>query len=429
MSTRDGPCHRPGALPEELLLKIFHRATDSPMRHFESLAELPPFETLRAAFDDARTKQALQTKLSLSHASSFTRRLVISFLYEEVRIHRDAEALLQSLQASNGHDGYGKYVRRIVLPHSNHSIEPEVLRKIIECCPEVRILTRPSASRKDKHYQPLHIEDMKLNSDALKQLTRIDWNNASSDDADVFSFSPSFIWSCRSLRVLTLGSRNFHDFFADASGLQGVPSTDIMQTEIRIDLPNIHTLRLRTLDALGDPFSHWYSASFPSLRRIVLEAPAGLYPLYEGCLTFYGSKIETIEFSAHVGFLRIDAVALALFYCPNVRELCFPVFNTTPVRKNPPDVSDAERRFYKVERVVLHAFVETDAGYQVSKSWMTTHLADHIDSFCAEGTRFTSLKTVVLFGSEWRQLVEDTSIMRLLENVTQKGIKIKHVEW
>ena len=425
MSTEDGACRRLDTLPEELLLKIVDLAIGSRSGVIDSLAELPPFETVYSISEEARSRKSLCTKRSLSQTSSYLRRLVVPLLYEDIWIHHGAEVLLQILQGSNGNVGYGKYVKRIFMPHSTHHIVPDILRKIIESCPDVRILTRSLATRKDQEFKPLQIEDISFRADALKELVRIDWNNVPSDDVPAPTFAPSFIWSVPSLRVLTLGSRNFHDF----EGLQSTdPTSEIIQSEIKIDLPNVHTLRLRTLDALGDPFSHWYSVRLPKLRRVVLEAPAGLYPFYEGCLTFYGSSIETIEFSTHVGFLRIDGVALALFYCPNVKELCFPVFNTMPVRKNPLDVPDAEYRSYKVERVVLHGFTETEAGYQVSRSWMTTHLADHVDGLCGEGTRFTLLKTIVLYGPEWVELLEDSFISSLLEILTKKGIKLEHRE-
>ena len=425
MHSRDGRSHL-HFIPEELSLKIIRIATDSPVRRTETLAELPPFECIRYASSEVQSWAAMRIKLSLAQTNSYLRRLALPYLYEAIWIHHGAEALLQVLQSSKGCSGLGKYVQHIIIPHSTHAVASDVLAKIVGCCPEVRILTRPSAAIKHKPYQPLLTNDLAINSDALTKVTRIDWNNTPTDNAEASSISPPFIWSSQSLRVLTLGSANFKDF---ANVQEGDQSLEVVQTEINIDLPNVHTLKLRTLDALGDPFSHWYTAKLPSLRRIVLEAPAGLYPLYEGCLTFYGPRIEVIEFGTHVGFLRIDALALALFYCPNVKELCFPVFNTMPVRKNPLDVPDAEYRFYKVERVVMHGFAETEAGYQISRSWMTTHFADFIDGLCGEGTRFTSLKTIVLFGSEWKELLEDSFIDSLMAISTDKGLRIERQEW
>lgn len=423
MDPRDDRSHLLDPLPEEMLLKIFRLATDSPSRNTKSLAELPPFECIRYDYDsdEAQERTSMKTKLSLALTSSHVRRLTLPLLYEVICIHHGAEALLRALQGSGGHNGKGKYVQRIILPHSTYPVASDVLAKIIECCPEVFILTRPLAANKHRPYLPLHSDSLRLSSDALAKIVRIDWNNTPADNADPLSVSPSFIWTSQSLRVLTLGNANFKDF---ANVQNGNQSLEIVQSEINIDLPNVHTLKLRTLDALGDPFSHWYTAKFPSLRRVVLEAPAGLYPLYEGCLTFYGSKIETIEFGTHIGFLRIDALALALFYCPNVKDLYFPVFNTMPVRKNPLDVPDAEYRFYKVEKVIMHGFAESAAGYQISRTWMTTHLADFIDALCGEGTRFTSLKTIVLFGPEWNDLLEDTFVSSVMAIPIDKGMRI-----
>ncbi|KAL5512508.1 hypothetical protein ACEPAG_3161 [Sanghuangporus baumii] len=397
-------------LPPEVLLSIFELATYNTTRQIDHLVDLPPFEAIYSEERDALDKEALRMKRSLSLTCSLFRQMTVKLLYEDVWIRHGSSCLLETFRGpgagSDSNHGAGRYVRRVILTPNAFDDAPQILA----FCPNLRIISRASSLARSNS-GPV------LNNLFSPQLHRIDWIDILAEKEFSLNRSPQFFWHSPILRVLTLDTDNL--FTPEAEETWGPENREIL-----INLPQLHTLRLRSCDTLGDPEESWYSIQLPSLQRLVLERPLALYALHSGCLAFYGSRIKTLELGRYRRFLRIDAISIALGYCPNVDTLLFPVSTTMPPAKNALDAPRTGWLEYRVKHIGLNASVENGLDHQVSNTWIHVQLKDLVDAFLGEGTRFTALERITLYGSEWREIVCDETFEPIAKTVHSSRVRI-----
>ncbi|KAL5483045.1 hypothetical protein ACEPAI_8274 [Sanghuangporus weigelae] len=397
-------------LPPEVLLSIFELATYNATRQIEYLVDLHPFEAIYSEERDALDKEALRMKHSLSLTCSLFRQMTVKLLYEDVWIRHGSSCLLEIFRASgagsDSNQGVGRYVRRVILTPNAFDDAPQILA----FCPNVRIISRAS-SLVSSNSGPV------LNNLFSPQLHRINWIDVLAGKEFSLNQSPQFFWHSPTLRVLTLDTDNL--FTPEAEEAWGPEHREIL-----INLPQLHTLRLRSCDALGDPEESWYSIQLPSLRRLVLERPLALYALHLGCLAFYGSRIETLELGRYRRFLRIDAISIALGYCPNVETLLFPVSTTMPPAKNALDTPRTGWLEYRVKHIGLNASIEDGLDHQVISTWIHVQLKDLVDAFFGQGARFTALERITLYGYEWREIVCDEAFEPIAKAVHSSRVRI-----
>ncbi|KZT10090.1 uncharacterized protein LAESUDRAFT_748017 [Laetiporus sulphureus 93-53] len=254
----------------------------------------------------------------------------------------------------------------------------------------LRVLSRPPAEVSDRQNGP-PMDDSKPNDLSFSRLYRVDWTNSSFGEissSPTSNASPRFVWHSPCLRVLSLNTNNlFIPYGNDMIGRQQGREPHRML----VDLPRLHTLRLRTCDGLDDPDEAWFTVQLPSLQRI-------LSTLCTEASVPYGPHITTLELGRRNSrFLLIDAISIALGYCPNVETL-FPILSTMPPVKNPEDRPRAEWVRYRVKHIVLNASVAEDCDYQVGRTWMW--LGDFVDALFGERTRLTALERITLQGLE-----------------------------
>ncbi|THH09640.1 hypothetical protein EW145_g1877 [Phellinidium pouzarii] len=415
-------------LPLELLIEIFYLATYNPTRNLDSLVLSAPFESIYANDEKAQFSEALQTKYSLALVCSLFRKLSLQFMYEDIWIRHGSCGLLESLKNSKvgSQEGLGKFVRRVSLSAVWFAVAGlrygsiiRNARHILLHCPNIRIISQLQENViQDKD----SIEDGIPSIDDLQfpLLQRVDWKNPlysyspSDDGPSPFPpYSPRFIWTCTTLRVLHVGAGNFP-----------VP-WDTQATAPQVSLPNVHTLGISSLSAFGVGLPH-FPIALPALRRLVVSRPEALHNLFDGGLLPFGAQITHLEIGAAAEFLRQDFVASLLGYCPNTTDLYIPISSTLPTR---PNRVPEQRVAYAVERVYLHAghtATEPGAGftYGTSESAWRVLSFSHIASLCGETTRFSRLQKITLCGTMWKEIVVDEQFEWPLHMTRVRGIEL-----
>lgn len=424
-------------LPDELLVTIFELASNNPTRDIHSLIRLHPFDSLREQNVDSRGKDALPTKLALSVVCKRFKRLMAKLLYEDLWVHHGTQGLLTSLLKSSKTSpecGYGTHTRRIVLPHSKAELTNEDCHelaanasRIIALCPNVRILSRSWRTVDELTGARLHSANANFPLPdgilCFPLLARVDWDNTTCIHLVNSPSSPEFLWDLESLEVMSLGG----NCFPVKAAIEDASRRLISELQTPVHLPRLHTLRLHSEYVFGYPSGRQVALQLPALRRIVLERPSTLILLINGGYLWpFAPQIASVELGANISFLHADYVSAILqYYCPHATELFFPVFSTCSMTLNVFGVPENERRCYRVRHVGLHASLELERENLRSRFWwLMTIINNHFDVLCGEGTCFTSLERVTLYGEEWRHFVADDGFKPVLEMVSSRKVEL-----
>ncbi|KAL5512517.1 hypothetical protein ACEPAG_3170 [Sanghuangporus baumii] len=409
----------PLSLPEELLLHIFDLATYGPAREINALVELRPFEKDYSDDVDALCDEPLNTKRALALTCKLFRRLVLKFLFEDIRIRYGSESLAEAMEREQE---VGTFVKRVSVSlqgfkASDHWIAsyPKGTRRILQRCSNVLILTRPqslpveAADLEDGNFPAT---DNGLDDLRLPNLQRVDWFNSPIDTLPSTLPTPKFIWKSNSLQTLTIGPDHFP--------LQ-------LNTPPIVDLLKLHTIRLRSMHTpgnVGEGVIDPESVRLPALRRLVFSLPDGIYTLFfEQFLRACGPGIKEIEIAPDARFLRHDFISVLLLNCSNATVLNFPVFTTKPTRKN--TRRQAVGIIYLITQVGLSSVGfrndfedEDDADSQ----WAL--LAGHLLALFGARSRFSKLERLALYGKEWEWILSDPRSKGAVELIKSKNVEI-----
>lgn len=365
-------------LPPELWLIIFRLATRPDDGQLTSTYE--PFE---GCFDMV-SEIVLRTRRSLVQVCRTWRALAISFLYEDVRVRPDADALKKFL-GSDQFSSEGKYstpggwVRRLELPYTltDHSSSTDVVH-ILQSCPFIHTLIRPYLPDVPRESNELRY-GLPTGIVALSSLTRLDWwhyytvarSGGINSLVDVLHNAPY-------LQYLTLGGE-FHT--AQELG--------------ELQLPALTTLRLRRVSAaLLLRICGW---ELPSLTHIIVDFPPESYAIGQVWSTF-GRQLSTVEFGRNVVFLMNDQITSFLRASPtSVKTFNYFIFFTM-FPQLPMGIEAS------VERVGIHAF----PCRMLPDSW--THLDRHF--WWLAGPSLPALRHVVLYG-DWSEITKNPRFPRL----------------
>ncbi|THH07799.1 hypothetical protein EW145_g3133 [Phellinidium pouzarii] len=404
-------------LPPELLTHIFGLATYSPARFIESLEEPEPLQEDSAI---AQCDAALETKYSLALSCSFFRSLSECFLYEDIRIRHGSGDLLKALEKSTKGtvNRNGDLVRRIsVFPigydeggHWYENISEHTIR-ILRCCPNIQVLTRPPMPviRTSEPVNGQEADSFVINDLKFSSLYRVDWYNSPFDRLPSPMPTPRFIWQTPSIRTLTLGP-DYSDFHPG-------------EQEIIMNLPDLHTLRVRSMNSFGQLLGDGnprIDVKLPSLRRLIIQKADAVYLLYFGRpLSRAASKLRAIELGMDKRFLYHDFMSVLLMHCPNTTELSFHVFFTCPTRRNLP--TSAVQFVYDVEHVGLSAAKSDDMPWE-EDTWQ--RLTEHFESLCGQQTRFSKLKRITLYGAQWAEYILDGALSGSLQLIRSRRVKV-----
>ncbi|KAG6330767.1 hypothetical protein ID866_8323 [Astraeus odoratus] len=382
-------------LPPEIWLRIFYFAT-RPEKGYETSS----YEPFRGCFR-TNCADALGTRKSLVRVCRVWRALSIAFLYEDVLVRRDVDALRGSLESDQfglqdgpHTPGPGRWVRRLELPYiqteTNTPSSLDNVLHILRCCPSIQTLVRPYCNGPRDGFR----YDFPADIVSLSCLTRLDWWHY--DEAARTGGINSLAHVVRNapcLQYLTLG---------------GVLRSSISSFR-NLELPALTTLRLRRVNPMFVRcICGWV---LPSLAHVVVDFPPENDAL-ELLWSTFGQQLCTVEFGRGVAFRMSDQIGLLLRTCPTSIKVLnyFIYFSVSP---NPPIEEHTS-----METVGINAFpceLMLDDWDNVSKhlSWLV-------------GPSLTALKHVILYG-DWERFSKDGRFLMFQKGLMEKGCSVQLV--
>ncbi|KAJ7762417.1 hypothetical protein DFH07DRAFT_410950 [Mycena maculata] len=352
-------CLHHETLPTELWLEIFGRLDDSAHRYSVSHA---PFQPIPGIASEGHVGSDFAAVVLVCRN---WQAWALGLLYRHLKLSPSRS------EAIGVHRGYGRWVRRAVVPYSTTSTEtckPMPSTEILGLCPNLEVLVRPP-------YAPTPLRNLKFEFDStcppLASLKRLDfWNHLEASRSG----------GINSLTVVLAAAPNLEYLFV--GGSMGGPFHGIGTT--RINLPRLHTLRLAFANALllRDIVHRW---TLPALDNLVVDSPM---PAVAMVWETMGPQLRVVEFSRHLRFLLNQTLTPCLRGCPSVCCLNYYVFITMPPEVTP------EAVFPSVTSIGIHL---SENPYLEAREAEWAHLQQHFDAFA--GGMFPNLRRLRLFGA------------------------------
>ncbi|KAG1908356.1 uncharacterized protein F5891DRAFT_10586 [Suillus fuscotomentosus] len=391
--------HQPGMsthdhqlLPPELWLNIIRWATYAPPR-----LDVPNFEPFLGSLDHDNKGEAdaKALKCAVVQVCKLWRDLALSILYEDVKVGRGVQSLVEALGKTYRGEQLGRCVRRLELPYPHTgtitNTSSDLALQILQHCPEIETLVRPFMQGPPDAVR----YEFPIRSHSFLNLKRLEWwhyNDATRSGGinsliNVLRHSPN-------LQYLIVGG----EMWTSA------------QTGNVLELPALKTLRLRRINPI---FVHQICQwRLPSLVHIVVD-----FPLEQNALDtiwqVFGARLCTVEFARHVGFLLSDQITRFLRGCPQVKTFNY-FFNFT----SPPPIFEQQ---CALQCISLHAFpcgMVTDMITEAQER-IRLHLA-----FLSRSS-FPALRHIILYG-DWGELLHDPRFVAFEQTMLSKGCSIEH---
>jgi hypothetical protein len=378
-------------LPPELWLSIIRWATYAPPG-----LDVPKFKPFLGSSDhDSKAEaDAKAVKCAVVQVCKLWRDLALSILYEDVKVGRGVQSLVEALGKTYRGEQLGKCVHRLELPYPQTgtatSTSSNLALQILQYCPELETLVRPfmAGSPDTVRYE------FPAPSHPFLNLKRLEWwhyNDATRSGGinsllDVLRHSPN-------LQYLVVGGE--------------------MLTSARtgnvVELPALKTLRLRRMNPI---FVHQICQwRLPSLVHVVVDFPLEQNGL-ETIWRVFGARLCTVEFARHVGFLLSDQITRFLRGCPQVKT-----FNYFLNFTSPPPIFEQQ---CALQCISLHAFpcgMVTDM-ISVAQERLRLHLA-----FLSRSS-FPALRRIILYG-DWDIMLRDPRFVQFSQTMTSRGCSIE----
>ncbi|KAG1784214.1 hypothetical protein EV702DRAFT_1176125 [Suillus placidus] len=378
-------------LPPELWLSIIRLAT-----YAQPGLDVPNFEPFLGSFDhDIKGEvDAKAVKRAVVQVCRLWRDLALSILYEDVKVGRGVQSLVEALGKTYRGEQLGRCVRRLELPYpltgTATNTSSDLALQILQYCPELETLVRPFMSGPPDSVR----YEFPTRSHPFLNLKRLEWwhyNDATRSGGinsllDVLRHSPN-------LQYLVVGG----EMWTSA------------QTGNVLELPALKTLRVRRINPL---FVHkicqW---RLPSLVHIVVD-----FPLEQNALQTiwqaFGSRLCTVEFARHVGFLLSDQITRFLRGCPQVKT-----FNYFLNFTSPPPIFEQR---CDLQCISLHAFpcgMVTDMITEAQERFRL-HLA-----FLSRSS-FPALRRIILYG-DWGDMLLNPRFVEFTQTMNSRGCLIE----
>ncbi|KAJ3845320.1 hypothetical protein F5878DRAFT_550653 [Lentinula raphanica] len=375
----------PSSLPSELWLEIFDWATFYPDAYATAYK---PFCT--TAFAEAQpTCRDTAISCSLALVCRLWHALVTEFLYRDVHIGHGQSTLKGALCDEQG---YGKFVRRAVLPYqytSTPTWSPAPLPsvEILKLCNRLEVLIRPRSPSLSSVAQQFQFDADAL---PLPSLKRLEWNyNVDAEHSGGINSLSATLQNTPNLQYLFIGS---------------VPRAPMMDFR-KVSLPFLETLALSSLSGqLMHQIS--YRWELPSLSHIVLGAVT--VPDVSYLWDAYGAQITSLELGRHASFLVRDVITPALNHCPHLEELNYHLFFTLP-----PVLHESHD---SIHTLGLHS--APNLMFPSDDTWLL--LERHFEVLIAH---LPSLHTVRLFG-DWTQILADSRFAPIFIKLHQRRCQV-----
>ena len=374
-------------LPPELWLSIIRWATYSPPGF-----NAPTFEPFLASSERLYEREAgaLTVKYAVVVVCRLWRDIALSILYEDVRVRHGAHALAEVL---GGAKQLGRCVRRLELPYhytgTSTQYSSDLAMQILQSCPGLEILVRPFIQGLPDAVR----FEFPIRSHPFPNLKRLEWwhyNHAARSGGinsltDVLRYSPN-------LQYLAIGGELW--------------MTSSTSTSHVLELPVLTTLRIRRINSL---FIHQISRwQLPSLAHLIVETSLDQDALKD-VWELFGSRLCTVEFGRHVGFLLSDQITLFLRDCPRVKSFHYFIYFTSP-----PPISNWP---CAIECIRLHS--HPCHMFSDSEQFTRRHF-----SFLAQSS-FPALRRIILYG-DWGNIVPESYFKDFVQIMSSKGCSVEH---
>ncbi|TFK41949.1 hypothetical protein BDQ12DRAFT_677431 [Crucibulum laeve] len=358
-------------LPTEIWLQILELVVVASGQHIQQSVYIPFQSTPGDVRDSSSKRHALPLVCQKWRLWS------TELLYRDIRIRHGARALREVLDRPAGwQEGYGKWVRRVVLPYPSTVTGPTLTQtltsiEILKLCPHIETLIRPRF---------LLAEGLRFEFDAeslpLPSLRRLEWwhNNEAERSGGINSLG-AVLRCAPNLEYLFVG------------GVVGLSYIGLDKDPIC--LPTLQTLRIHLINGLllRQIVTRW---SLPALTRVITDSPVAEQGLDSVWETF-GPQLKTVEFGKHMRFLLTDNISPCLKHCPSLEEFNYYLFFT--------EIPKATESHATLTTVGLNAAVNS---FLVDGESVWSHLASHFDAW--GGTTFPALRRIVLYG-DWRSII------------------------
>jgi hypothetical protein len=374
------------SLPPELWLSIIRWATCS-QPGFDG-ATFEPFVASSARINKGEA-DALTVKYAVVQVCRLWRDLALSILYEDVRVRHGAHALAEVL----GDGQLGRCARRLELPYHHTSTatpkSSDLALQILQFCPGLETLVRPFMQGPPDAVRfefPTH-------SHPFPNLKRLEWwhyNHATRSGGinsltDVLNYSPN-------LQYLAVGGELWMSSAKPTFHVLHLPALTTLCVR-RINLPFIHEI------------CRW---QLPSLAHVILDFPLDQDAL-EAIWEVFGSRLCTVEFGMHLGFLLSDQISLFLRCCPQVKTFHYFVYFTSP----PPVFTHP----CALQCICLHA--HPCHMFPDSDQFPMRHL-----SFLSQSS-FPELRRIILYGN-WGNIVPESCFKDFVQTMNCRGCLVEH---
>ncbi|VDC08024.1 unnamed protein product [Peniophora sp. CBMAI 1063] len=368
--------YRP-ALPSELWLLVFHYAADCPKALYP--ADYTPFEPDSDDMEAAE-HMSLAIKRAIVLVCRRWRDLGEELLYEGLHIHHGVPALCDSFEHGHGCD-LARRVRRAVLPYTQTqtpTYRPVPALSILTHCPHLEVLVRPCGRR-------ALYPQFEFSTDApkLPALKRLEWwqDNSACCTGGINSLD-DVLKAAPHVQYLTFGGQMF---------------ITALRQQQRLHLPELHTLRLRAVNAIAiRQLCFW---STPVLDHLILDDAPSNAEMLDTLWENVGEQLQAVELGRDEHFRCHDYVATVLTVCPGVRELnCRVLYTAAPSLG---DKFSATIPHTSLNRIGLHA-VHFPAE---APETLWDHLRAHFSAYSRDA--FPGLREFALYGEEWSSFCAD----------------------
>ena len=375
-------------LPTELWLSIIRWATFP-----QSTFAVSTFAPFVAFFErNGEDAQALTVKYAVIQVCRLWRDLALGILYEDIRVRHGADALAEALGKTHGDRQLGRCVRRLELPyyHTGTATQKssDIALQILQSCTGLETLVRPFMQGPSDEVR----FEFPIRSHPFPNLKRLEWwhyNHATRSGGinsltDVLHYSPN-------LQYLAVG------------GELWISSTNYTSHLLR--LPVLTTLRIRRINFLFiREICRW---QLPSLTNVIVEAPLEI--ALETIWEVFGSRLCTVEFGRHLGFLLADQITLLLRGCPQVKQFHYFIYFTSapPVFNQP----------CALQCICLHSHPShmfSDSG----------QLPEQHFSFLSQSS-FPALRRIILYG-DWTNITPESYFKDFVKTMNSRGCLVEH---
>ncbi|KAJ7201345.1 hypothetical protein GGX14DRAFT_656373 [Mycena pura] len=380
-------------LPCEIWLQIFfHLDTRTYSVSYS------PFQPLPGVASEGHVCSAYSTVVLVCRN---WRAWAVELLYRNIKLS-DRSPLQEALDHRRG---YGRWVRRAVVPYSTTATEtckPMPSTEILGLCPNLEVLVRPP-------YALYPMQTLRFEFDAtcpsLASLKRLDWwNHMEAARSGGINSLTAVLAVAPNIEYLFIGATQFRFTMVPQHGLSGAP----------IKLPHLRTLRLNILNAL---LLHHivYRWDLPALDNLVLDSPlvgAGNDVLWE----VLGPRLDVVEFGRHVRFLLDQHLVPCLRGCPKLRELNYYLFAMAP-----PEMEPGES-FPSVSSIKIQMSGTTFLDGEKEEC---AHFERHFDIFT--GGIFPNLRRLLIFGMR-QSVLKDARFIAMQKRLSDRGCILEFLD-